>query len=131
MIDPIAPRYVAITRDSVVPMRLLGVKPHRGTAQKHPKDPSVGMKDVFYGPNILLEAEDADGLKEIRERGKVTLINWGNAVITRVSRCDTHTHTHNLFGAAAVLALDCPSFVPHLTGEATTPLAEWLAWRRS
>ena len=91
MIDPIAPRYVAITRDGTVPMRLLGVQQHRGTAQKHPKDPSVGMKDVFYGPNILLEAEDAEGLKE---GDKVTLINWGNAVITSVSRCGAHTHTH-------------------------------------
>ena len=89
MIDPVAPRYVALTREGTVPMHLPGVEQHRGTAQKHPKDPSVGTKDVFYGPHILLEAEEAEGLKE---GDKVTLINWGNAIVTIVSRYHRQTH---------------------------------------
>ena len=64
VIDPVAPRYVALTREVTVPMHLPRVEQHCRTAQKHPKDPSVGTKDVFYGLHILLEAEDAEGLKE-------------------------------------------------------------------
>ena len=44
----------------------------------------MGTKEVFYGPDILVEAEDAE---ELKEGDKVTLINWGNAIVTAVSRC--------------------------------------------
>ena len=84
MIDPVAPRYIALTRDGTVPLHLPGVEQRSGTAQMHPKNPSVGTKEVFYGPDILVEAEDAE---ELKEGDKVTLINWGNAIVTAVSRC--------------------------------------------
>ena len=83
MIDPVAPRYTAILKSTAVPLLLEGVSEEKGTAQKHPKNPTVGEKDVFYSSKIYLEGEDADVLKNGE---KVTLVNWGNAVITGIDR---------------------------------------------
>ena len=82
VIDPVAPRYTAILKSVAVPLLLEGVEEKTVKAQKHPKDPSVGEKDVFYSSKIFLEGEDASVLKSGE---KVTLVNWGNAVITSVN----------------------------------------------
>ena len=83
MIDPIVPRYAAIAQLDSVKLHLEGVQESKGTAQKHPKNKEVGLKDVFYSSLVLLEGEDASTLKE---GDKITLINWGNATITSVKR---------------------------------------------
>ena len=43
----------------------------------------MGQKEVWYSSNILLEQVDVESLSE---GVTVTLINWGNAVITTVNR---------------------------------------------
>jgi glutamyl-tRNA synthetase len=50
---------------------------------KHKKNPDVGMKETLFGPDIFLEQEDAASL-EVGE--EVTLMDWGNAIITSVKR---------------------------------------------
>jgi len=47
---------------------------------KHPKNESLGTKPRFYGPELLIEADDANA---IEEGEKITLMAWGNCVITK------------------------------------------------
>lgn len=43
----------------------------------------VGMKEVWYGPRVLVEGADAETFKE----GEiVTFINWGNLIITKINK---------------------------------------------
>lgn len=46
----------------------------------HPKDASIGSKAVFYSKEVWIEKDDA---LEIQEGEKVTLMKWGNALITK------------------------------------------------
>lgn len=41
----------------------------------------VGVKEVWYSSEVLLEGEDAQTLSEGE---KVTLVNWGNTRINKV-----------------------------------------------
>lgn len=44
----------------------------------------VGMKNVWYGPRVLVEGADAETFSE----GEVvTFINWGNLIITKINKC--------------------------------------------
>lgn len=44
----------------------------------------VGMKEVWYGPKVLIEGADAETFSEGE---MVTFINWGNLVITKIHKC--------------------------------------------
>uniref|UniRef100_A0A3Q1EBQ1 Bifunctional glutamate/proline--tRNA ligase n=1 Tax=Acanthochromis polyacanthus TaxID=80966 RepID=A0A3Q1EBQ1_9TELE len=43
----------------------------------------VGMKEVWYGPRVLVEGADAE---TFTEGEVVTFINWGNLVITKINK---------------------------------------------
>ena len=47
------------------------------------QNPAVGEKEVWYGPRVWLEGEDAAAVSVGQV---VTLINWGNVRITNVQR---------------------------------------------
>ena len=47
---------------------------------------SVGTKTVHYASQVWLEGADAANLKEGQT---ITLINWGNVVITDIDRYGT------------------------------------------
>lgn len=47
------------------------------------KNPEVGEKEVWYSNEVLIEKIDAETL---REGDVVTLINWGNVVVTKITR---------------------------------------------
>lgn len=81
MIDPIAPRYTALTGKDTVPVLLPGVKEECLIVPKHPKNPQVGEKAVWVGPRILIDQEDAKCLKEGEN---TTFINWGNLKIKKI-----------------------------------------------
>ncbi|KAK4306721.1 hypothetical protein Pmani_021479 [Petrolisthes manimaculis] len=81
VIDRYAPRYTALEGD-LVPVNVAGVTEEATTAQKHPKDPSVGTKTVWVGPRVLIEAADA---AELKEGQNATFINWGNIMIKKVN----------------------------------------------
>lgn len=49
----------------------------------HPKDQSIGTRQVRVGPTILIEKEDAKALKEGQN---ATFINWGNLMIEKIHR---------------------------------------------
>ena len=83
-IDPIAPRFTALLKNQLVKLQLKNVDKEKCEQhQKHPKDPSIGMKNVYYGSTVLIEKDDAVLLNDGQ---LVTLMNWGNVQITRVHK---------------------------------------------
>lgn len=83
VIDPIAPRYTALSSSYVVPVSVPEATEEMKEVAKHPKNEEVGMKEVWYGPRVLIEGADAETLTEGE---MVTFINWGNLVITKINR---------------------------------------------
>ncbi|XP_057662757.1 bifunctional glutamate/proline--tRNA ligase [Diorhabda carinulata] len=83
VIDPVAPRYTAVQIDDPVPVYVQGVKEERLSVPKHPKNTDVGNKEVWIGPKIFIDREDAVALKE---EENATFINWGNLIIKKINR---------------------------------------------
>jgi glutamyl/glutaminyl-tRNA synthetase len=83
-IDPIAPRFTALLKNQLIRLQLNNItKEEIQQHQKHPKDASIGMKNVYYGSKIWLEKDDA---VLISDGQMVTLMNWGNVKIHRVHK---------------------------------------------
>eukprot|EP00172_Hildenbrandia_rubra_P003510 Plantae.Rhodophyta-Hildenbrandia_rubra.ctg5717.p1 GENE.Plantae.Rhodophyta-Hildenbrandia_rubra.ctg5717~~Plantae.Rhodophyta-Hildenbrandia_rubra.ctg5717.p1 ORF type:complete len:660 (-),score=156.19 Plantae.Rhodophyta-Hildenbrandia_rubra.ctg5717:47-2026(-) len=92
VIDPIAPRFTAISADKCHKAKLLTASSEEGgkptpypeehvAVPAHKKNDSLGTKVVICGPSILLEKEDAEPMQmgEI-----VTLMDLGNARVDSV-----------------------------------------------
>ncbi|KAI9221030.1 tRNA synthetases class I, catalytic domain-containing protein [Blastocladiella britannica] len=100
LIDPIAPRLVALDTHDVVPVALAN-----GPAQveftdlpKHKKNPEVGTKRTAFAKHVLLSSTD---LADAADGEEVTLMDWGNVVIDKLYRdaasgkvvkADAHLH---------------------------------------
>nr|XP_057934786.1 bifunctional glutamate/proline--tRNA ligase isoform X2 [Doryrhamphus excisus] len=83
VIDPVAPRYTALSSSYVVPVSVAEATEEMKEVAKHPKNAEVGMKQVWYGPRVLVEGADAETFSE----GEVvTFINWGNLIITKINK---------------------------------------------
>jgi glutamyl-tRNA synthetase len=90
-IDPVAPRFTAISKEGVVKATVKGApatfvedKP------KHNKNPEVGTKKVAFSDSIILEQEDAKSFKQDEE---ITLMGWGNAIVRKIETSgDVVTH---------------------------------------
>ncbi|CAF0722052.1 unnamed protein product [Rotaria sp. Silwood1] len=86
-IDPVAPRLTALLKHQLVKVKLTNVtKEECQQHQKHPKDANIGMKNVYYGPTIFIEKDDA---VLINAGQTVTLMNWGNIKINRIQKNDS------------------------------------------
>lgn len=83
IIDPIAPRYTALRKGVTVPVNVSNAKSNILSVNKHPKNPSVGTKNVPTGPKVLIEMTDAE---QLREGENATFINWGNLKIKKINR---------------------------------------------
>lgn len=84
VIDPIAPRYTALTLNQTVVVNVAGIsKAESIQVAAHPKNPEVGQKTIWIGPRILIDYEDAELLKEGEN---TTFINWGNLLIKKIHR---------------------------------------------
>ncbi|XP_075875813.1 bifunctional glutamate/proline--tRNA ligase isoform X2 [Nelusetta ayraudi] len=83
VIDPVAPRYTALSSSYTVPVSVSEVKEEMKEVAKHPKNTEVGMKQVWYGPRVLVEGADAETFSEGE---MVTFINWGNLIITKINK---------------------------------------------
>ncbi|XP_036787948.2 bifunctional glutamate/proline--tRNA ligase isoform X4 [Manis pentadactyla] len=81
VIDPVAPRYVALLKKEVIPVNIPGALEEKKEVAKHPKNPDVGLKPVWYSPKVFIEGADAETLSEGE---MVTFINWGNINITKI-----------------------------------------------
>ncbi|KAF3491577.1 glutamyl-tRNA synthetase [Arthroderma uncinatum] len=82
-IDPTSPRHTAIAQEDMVP----GIVSGAGGVEtqdkpKHPKNPELGSKTVYYSKDILFEQEDAKSFKQDEE---ITLMNWANAIVRKIT----------------------------------------------
>uniref|UniRef100_A0A914ZAU4 glutamate--tRNA ligase n=1 Tax=Panagrolaimus superbus TaxID=310955 RepID=A0A914ZAU4_9BILA len=91
VIDPIAPRYTAL-EGNLVTVNVNGAKPQTNKINLHPKDATIGSKDVNFGQKVLLERIDADLMNE---GDTVTFVNWGNLKLTKVEKKDGHVVSIN------------------------------------
>lgn len=87
IIDPIAPRHTAVIQNGAVKAKIIGAPdtPVVEDKPKHKKNAEIGTKKVMYGNEILFEQEDARSFKEGEE---ITLMDWGNAFVTKIVRPD-------------------------------------------
>ncbi|KAI9226468.1 MAG: glutamate-tRNA ligase [Piptocephalis tieghemiana] len=94
ILDPVAPRHVAITDEGQVPLRLtsgsgleeLGAIGSGGMVRelaKHKKNPEVGLKRTYFSPQVFLDQVDAQACQEGEE---LTLMDWGNVIIQKIIR---------------------------------------------
>ncbi|KFG77478.1 glutamyl-tRNA synthetase [Metarhizium anisopliae] len=80
IIEPIAPRHTAVASDH----------PRQDSRPKHPKNHSLGTKDVTFANQIYIEPADAAA---VRQGEEITLMSWGNALVRQVTRSDDQAVT--------------------------------------
>ncbi len=87
-IDPVAARYTAIDTEDKVTVRVIGAREsaYSDMKPKHAKNAELGNKKVVYSSEILLEQADALTLEQDEE---ITLMNWGNAIVRKISPVTT------------------------------------------
>jgi glutamyl-tRNA synthetase len=85
LIDPVAPRFTAVSKAGAVPITFTNGPDGltTSTAPLHPKNPEVGTKMVTYAPRVWLDAEDASGIAVDQ---KITLMKWGNCFVKEVTK---------------------------------------------
>ncbi|KAG2213910.1 hypothetical protein INT47_001179 [Mucor saturninus] len=81
IIDPIAPRYVAVLKEGAVVCNVQGATAEIKEHPLHKKNAELGNKKTHYGPKIYLDQEDAKSLEEGEE---VTLMDWGNVFVRKI-----------------------------------------------
>ncbi|CEP09578.1 hypothetical protein [Parasitella parasitica] len=81
IIDPIAPRYVAVLKEGVVVCNVAGATAEVKELPLHKKNADLGNKKTHFGPQIYLDQEDAKTLEEGEE---VTLMDWGNVFVRKI-----------------------------------------------
>ncbi|EPB85312.1 glutamyl-tRNA synthetase [Mucor circinelloides 1006PhL] len=81
IIDPIAPRYVAVLKEGVVVCNVSGATAEVKELPLHKKNAELGNKKTHYGPQIYLDQEDAKTLEDGEE---VTLMDWGNVFVRKI-----------------------------------------------
>eukprot|EP01112_Ceratiomyxa_fruticulosa_P015787 TRINITY_DN4697_c0_g1_i1.p1 TRINITY_DN4697_c0_g1~~TRINITY_DN4697_c0_g1_i1.p1 ORF type:complete len:746 (-),score=182.79 TRINITY_DN4697_c0_g1_i1:94-2331(-) len=83
IIDPIAPRYIALAKQGLVTITLTNgpAQPEARSSLKHKENPSLGIKVLTYSNSLLVEGEDAKTLVEGEE---ITLIDWGNVIVKKL-----------------------------------------------
>lgn len=80
VIDPIAPRHTAVVNpvklhiEGASETAVVEMKP------KHKKNPAVGEKKIIYYQDVVIDKDDADLIEANEE---VTLMDWGNVIITK------------------------------------------------
>ncbi|KAI4244187.1 MAG: hypothetical protein LQ352_006901 [Teloschistes flavicans] len=118
-IDPVAPRHTAVTKENAVTATVKGarVAPFTEDKPKHGKNPELGTKKVAYSSEILIDQADAQAFAEDEE---ITLMNWGNAIVRKI------THSLNPLHRSLVTGLELEL---HLQGDVkkTKQKITWLA----
>lgn len=80
VIDPIAPRLTALLAENACVVKIVDYEGEDVTKSllKHKKNESVGVKDVLFANEILIEQSDA---QEIENGEEVTFMDWGNMIV--------------------------------------------------
>jgi glutamyl-tRNA synthetase len=117
-IEPTAARYTAIDEASKVPVTIIGARKGVITEDK-PKHAKydLGTKKIVFSSNVLLEQADAASFEQDEE---ITLMNWGNAIVRKIS------HSLNPLKMKTVTGLELEL---HLQGDvkATKKKVTWLS----
>ncbi|XP_026194438.1 glutamate--tRNA ligase, cytoplasmic [Cyclospora cayetanensis] len=85
IIDPIVPRYMAVSRADGVTVTITG-GPESVTTQSrrlHAKNKSLGHVPLYLSNQILIEADDAQVCQDGEE---VTLMHWGNCIFEHLEK---------------------------------------------
>ena len=83
-IDPIAHRYVAVSKEGIVPFHFSNYDASMGESiicPLHPKIADVGNRPLNIGPVVWIERDDA---KSLRVDEELTLMHWGNAIVRKI-----------------------------------------------
>lgn len=83
VIDPVAPRHTAVEKENCVVVEVPGLKEEKLQVAVHPKNTSLGTRDLVVGPQLLVDQADAQTMK-VGEN--VTFIGLGNLKIKDISR---------------------------------------------
>ncbi|CAN7984851.1 unnamed protein product, partial [Ixodes hexagonus] len=83
VIDPVAPRHTAVEKENSVVVEVPGLNEEKLQVAVHPKNTSLGTRDVVVGPQLLVDQADAQTMKAGEN---VTFIGLGNLKIKDVSR---------------------------------------------
>ncbi|KAE8317557.1 tRNA synthetases class I, catalytic domain-containing protein [Aspergillus transmontanensis] len=81
-IDPVAARYTEIPSFNAVTALIDGVEATTSAEMPKHKNPSLGTKKVIFAKEIIISQDDAQHFKE---NERVTLMNWGNAIVSRIT----------------------------------------------
>ncbi|PGH18136.1 glutamate-tRNA ligase [Helicocarpus griseus UAMH5409] len=86
-IDPVAPRHTAVDKQDAVPANVQGIEDVQvADKPKHGKNAELGSKKVVYSNQILLDQADAATFRQDEE---ITLMNWGNAIVRKITNDPT------------------------------------------
>lgn len=85
IIDPIAPRHVAVDAKNAVPVKLSNgpAEPYTEDKPKHKKNAEVGTKKVIFAKDVLVDQADAQSFAEGEE---ITFMDWGNVIIKKIHK---------------------------------------------
>lgn len=85
VIDPVCPRHTAIMKKGKTPIHIVDgpEEPELVTLPRHKKNPDAGTKITARTKDIWIDAEDAHTISEGEE---ITLMDWGNCVITCIKK---------------------------------------------
>ncbi|KAL3874337.1 hypothetical protein ACJMK2_037366 [Sinanodonta woodiana] len=83
VIDPVVPRYTALQKADIVPVHVKGATDSHQQVPKHPKNEDIGMKTIWMSDLVYIDGADANVLSE---NEIVTLINWGNVRILKITK---------------------------------------------
>jgi glutamyl-tRNA synthetase len=83
-IDPVVPRYAAVTEASAVKFQLSGIdKIICAATAKHPKNPEIGERMTMRAPEVFIDQEDA---QDITIGEELTLLHWGNVFADKIEK---------------------------------------------
>ena len=85
VIDPITPRFTAVTDADRVKVHIAEgpATPYSKEIPKHKKNPDLGNKMTVFASTVLLDAADA---AEIEDNEELTLMDWGNIIVTAIHK---------------------------------------------
>lgn len=87
VIDPIAPRFVALSKENLCKVILSNGPAEAYTTKtpRHKKNPALGEKDTAYWNHLFIEQEDAAAFEQGEE---VTFMDWGNIIVEDIKKDD-------------------------------------------
>jgi len=103
VIDQIAGRYTAIETTDSVPVKVIGAPKAPTTEMKdlHVKH-DLGKKKVVISENVIIDQADAASFEQDEE---ITLMNWGNAIVRKISHSINPLHPNLVIGIEMELHL--------------------------